>query len=380
MVKASWQKTDRAPFDFRWWDGTSWADAYWPHSHPTSPYMPNAPRWNISNSLRPQFDIVGENWHEQAITSVLGSSPAMDQELEKFFIAEVVPEPDNPYDVNAVSIRISGMTVGYLSAEDAKLFAPVIHRIVESGVVPVVQTRIWAARRNSGLKAAIRVALSSPEEIVPANVPPKEAHAVIPFGRSVQVSGEEDHFDLLSRYVGDSGLLLVTLHPTEVKRARSVTSALEVRLDGERVGQLTPATSAKLQPIFEEAAARGLVTGAWASLKGSRLAAELSLHVVRPEDIADSWPSASDQIPQLVSVQRVPDAYANTDPIIAPPAPSGLGAPWIVMIVVGALLAAQIPYVGFFFFLAVVAVGVFFHLKARGRAPRGAHIAPTTVG
>jgi len=93
-----------------------------------------------------------ENWHEEAIVAALGGAPASDREVEHFVVAEVVPEPDNPYDSNAVSIRVNGQILGYLSAEDAEEFAPPLHRIVECGIVPVVLVRIWAVTRRLGVK------------------------------------------------------------------------------------------------------------------------------------------------------------------------------------------------------------------------------------
>ncbi|MGV8912421.1 MAG: HIRAN domain-containing protein [Rhodoglobus sp.] len=378
MVKASWQETDQSPDDFRWWDGSAWADAYWPRSRPVERYMPNARRWNISDSLRPQLDIVGENWHEEAIASALGGAPALDKEVEHFVVAELVPEPDNPYDSNALSIRVNGQILGYLSAEDASAFAPPVHRIVESGIVPVVLARIWAVTRRSGLKAAVRVALSSPTMILPENPAPEIPHAVIPVGRSIQVTGEEDHFDVLSRYSKTAGRLLVSLHMTEVQRQRSVVKVLEVRVDGERVGRLTPATSASLEPMYNEADEQGLVVCAWASIKASRLAAELTLRVTRAEDIPETWPSASDQVPQLRPVQQIPKAYINTDPIAPPPEPTGLGS-WWILVIVGAVLLSQIPYAGPVLLIAAVVVGVFFELKRRRRPPRESKTSPTWV-
>lgn len=218
--------------------------------------------------------------------------------------------------------------------------------------------------------------MSSPATILPENTAPEKPHAVIPFGRSIQVTGEEDHFDVLTRYSKVAGRLLVSLHITELQRPRSVVKVLEVRVDGERVGQLTPATSASLEPMYNEAAVQGLVVCAWASIKASRLAAELTLHVTRAEDVPETWPSVGDKIPQLRPIQQVPHAYVNTDPIAPPPEPSGLGS-WWILVIVGAVLLSQIPYAGPVLLIAVVVVGVFFDLKARRRPPRGSKPAPT---
>jgi hypothetical protein len=47
----------------------------------------------------------------------------------------LVPEPDNPYDANTVSVHIVGRKVGHLARADAAAFAPVLDRLAAAGLV-----------------------------------------------------------------------------------------------------------------------------------------------------------------------------------------------------------------------------------------------------
>lgn len=67
------------------------------------------------------FDIVGEQSYQANLRKIAGPK----QERSKYVevMARVVSEPFNAYDKNAVKIEINGLTVGYLSRDDAKLLA-----------------------------------------------------------------------------------------------------------------------------------------------------------------------------------------------------------------------------------------------------------------
>ncbi|MFX7269128.1 hypothetical protein ABTI64_18580, partial [Acinetobacter baumannii] len=64
-------------------------------------------------------DIVGEQSYQANLRKIAGPK----QEKSKYVevMARVVSEPFNAYDKNAVKIEINGLTVSYLSRDDAKL-------------------------------------------------------------------------------------------------------------------------------------------------------------------------------------------------------------------------------------------------------------------
>jgi hypothetical protein len=294
--------------------------------------------------------------------------------VEGYGMGDLVPEPDNPHDPHAISVRVDGYNVGYLPSEYAPLYREVIGRFVTSGVVPQVRVRIWGvtrfvrSRNQDELKSAIRLALPSPDAILPSNPPPSDPYFLIPAGRTIQVTGEEKHLESLAPYVRTSGApLLATLHPI-AGRAKDST-VLEVRLGGLRVGQLTPGTSGQLMPLVNECEAAGRVTAVWASVSGSRLAAEVKLRAVRADEIGDDWPRESDVIPKIGELNSPPVAFAPQVTISSPPQARGLPTWLWVATGILALILLSIPHVGWIFSAAAIAGSIWWHLIRRRRAP-----------
>jgi collagen type III alpha len=61
---------------------------------------------------------VGESNYQPAIRAACNWQKGQDTRFE--CMAELVPEPTNEYDPNAVMVKIDGQCVGYLSRQDAK--------------------------------------------------------------------------------------------------------------------------------------------------------------------------------------------------------------------------------------------------------------------
>lgn len=66
-----------------------------------------------------EFDIVGEGSYQQALKAFRGD---MDDPTPCVGTALIIPEDNNPYDDKAVKVTIQGLTIGYLSREDARSF------------------------------------------------------------------------------------------------------------------------------------------------------------------------------------------------------------------------------------------------------------------
>jgi hypothetical protein len=75
----------------------------------------------IEKPIEYLFDIVGEQSYQANLRKIAGPK----QEKSKYVevMARVISEPFNAYDKNAVKIEINGLTVGYLSRNEAKLLA-----------------------------------------------------------------------------------------------------------------------------------------------------------------------------------------------------------------------------------------------------------------
>lgn len=379
-TKPGWYESTTKPHWNQWWDGKSWANAYWPNSLAPAVYLPDAVRFDISTQGEPHFDIVGENWREAEITAAMGGRPPRDIEIEQYVHAELVPEPDNPNDQHAVSVRISGFNVGYLPARVAPAYFPAICSLVSSGIVPTIRTRIWAVtrwsqRRNQDeLKSAIRLALPNANELLPLNSAPSEPHYVIPRGRAVQVTGEEEHYDVIKPYIrpDNPSNVVVTLRPVEVPRGQTTATVLEVQLDGQRIGQLSPLISSSVMPCVTEADSLGRVAAAWGIVTGSRLAAEVTLRIAKAEAIPDTWPSSADVLPVVVA-GGTPAGPAYKPQVQLGPAPQPSGLPvwaWVLLLIALCCVAA-IPYVGWAIAILGLAGIIWWHIVLRRRPPKG---------
>lgn len=60
---------------------------------------------------------------------------------------QVIPEPDNPHEDHALSVRHDGVLVGYISMEKNRAWWPAITNIVANGRTPVAKGKVefWGA-------------------------------------------------------------------------------------------------------------------------------------------------------------------------------------------------------------------------------------------
>ncbi|WP_447502044.1 hypothetical protein [Acinetobacter pittii] len=104
-------------------------------------------------------DIVGEQSYQANLRKIAGPK----QERSKYVevMARVVSEPFNAYDKNAVKIEINGLTVGYLSRDDAKLLAgKVINK-----TVPALINGGWLDNDSEG-SYGVKLGIQSLNELI----------------------------------------------------------------------------------------------------------------------------------------------------------------------------------------------------------------------
>lgn len=104
-------------------------------------------------------DIVGEQSYQANLIKIAGPK----QEKSKYVevMARVVSEPFNDYDKNAVKIEINGLTVGYLSRNDAKLLAgKVINK-----TVPALINGGWLDNDSEG-SYGVKLGIQSLNELI----------------------------------------------------------------------------------------------------------------------------------------------------------------------------------------------------------------------
>ena len=95
----------------------------------------------------------------------------------------------------------------------------------------------------------------------------------------MQVTGEDQHLDVLAPLVVGVGqaAVLATLHEVTEQRARSSKQVLEVRIDNQPVGRLTPTMSEHLLAAIRHAERSGVVLFVRASVRGNALKAEVTI-------------------------------------------------------------------------------------------------------
>lgn len=268
-------------------------------------------KFALPGSSWPNTDIVGEFYHQQGIVAALQTKPTRDDYVTEDVEAELVPEPSNPHDPNAIGVRVRGYLVGHLDRDTVRDFAPHVHRVAASGLRVTTAGQIFAQYRDgydssnkAKLYAEARISLPDPDLILPLNVNRMDGVAVLPRGGTLQVTGEEEHFEHLFDYLPQSGraAVILTLHPIERRLKNGDTRHIaEVRLDGERVGQLTPGSSAHFLPTIERIDADGYTLGVWATLTGNELSAELKIHGTKAAEVPGEWLREPTPAPSLIA-------------------------------------------------------------------------------
>ncbi|MFD0783443.1 HIRAN domain-containing protein [Micromonospora azadirachtae] len=242
-------------------------------------------------------EVVGESNYAKEIRAALGADfKSYGTEVERDVY--LIPEPTNRFDPNAVKVVYGGQTLGYLPKGQAEAYSPILTALVNQGWTPRVRARIWGrededwdGRRRPEFAGSVTLDLAEPHMIVPANMPPVDLHVMLPQGRVVQVTGEEKHMTHLAQLVSTQGecWIYVTLHQVEEQRARSTRTLVEVRVNGEPAGTLSPTTSAEMLPVLAHLAELDMLTAARAILRGNRVKADITLNVCKASSLTDAW-------------------------------------------------------------------------------------------
>ncbi|NHI16890.1 HIRAN domain-containing protein [Microbacterium excoecariae] len=278
----------------------------------------------------PSVEVAGEFARIDALWRAIGQRPRIDEEIVIDAIAaELLPEPTNPHDSNAVMVIINGQHVGYLEREQAAEYHAPLADLVAAGVSPSTRARIWTTQRRDwdGSKAKgrarITLALNAPGMLAPTNNPPEAPYSLLPWARAVQVSGEENHLDVIGEHLQNGESLAIgTIVEERTSPARAEPKAyIEVRIDGERVGQMTPSMSENFLPAVRHLAEQGQVAAVWLKIKGSMIAAQITVQAQKAHELPDNWFERPATIPPLrprpARSENTPDAAADVGEIRA---------------------------------------------------------------
>jgi hypothetical protein len=195
-------------------------------------------------------NVVGESNYQPAIREACGWEPGTDTHFECF--AELVPEPTNRYDPNAVRVDLNGACVGYLSRADALELGPAISEALSDHCSGLVRAVIAGRADGDTDNLGVFLHLNLNRKVAPVDAG---------FGMACRISEEamdwsrfDDHRRI--RVVGNQyhqpALLTASEHLIQQEGDRCETEAMLVRepnnahdhlavqvmVNGKRVGYL----------------------------------------------------------------------------------------------------------------------------------------------
>ncbi|MEH0147429.1 NINE protein [Corynebacterium sp. Q4381] len=258
-------------------------------------------------------EVKGAHYHRRSLEGMFQIERGRDN--KEFYVdVTLVPEPDNPFSTsgNAISVRWWDNVVGYISSDECAKYSQ-LRRVAASGYDAGATMRVWT---NVGWKGErdfwLSLALPDPDLLLPLNDPPTDGFVLLPEGPKTQVAKESEHTEYLADFVPLSGLgqVLVSLHLFEAGKTKK-WEAVEIRLDGERVGELSKVSSEKFAPIVRHFDSQGLTVISRATISGSSIAAEIVLVAARAHELAEELleTDVTKPLPRLVHYQADPREY-----------------------------------------------------------------------
>lgn len=95
------------------------------------------------------FEIVGESRYQAELASIAGPKDSEGKWFE--CEADIRPEPENPYDRNALAVYIWQKKVGYFSRDDAEAWSAAMYRNgIHGFTCDAVITGGWKNNRDEG--------------------------------------------------------------------------------------------------------------------------------------------------------------------------------------------------------------------------------------
>lgn len=202
----------------------------------------------------PSPRVVGESYHTATLARLFPRRQLGWQSAHLEF--ELIPEPDNPYDPMAVSVRVAGSVVGYLSRDDAPSWAGIVRRVVASGLVPTAAGSVdggWSQEWDGSdgstkqFRASVRLSVGPPAAQLPINGAPAVQHTLLPRGGSLQVQGLEGALGAVRDLAGRSGPFCALV---ELRRISTATPRgrdhVGIFINGNQIGRITGSSQSRV--------------------------------------------------------------------------------------------------------------------------------------
>lgn len=213
----------------------------------------------LSGPIGAVVHVVGESHYQAALLRVAGGKTETGARRPRA-IAELVREPRNRHDSNAVAVQIGGDTVGYIAREEAPRVGHVVEHMWSYGSLATVAASITGGwNRGYGNEGSFGVVLHCDVEPEVWNA---EQHPGLPPETKVAMQGEEHAQDRLERLLVE-GARVGWLAQGPRPWANSDDPAVLVKLDDQVVGALSPTMSQRYLPWLRGAAMSGATLSAW---------------------------------------------------------------------------------------------------------------------
>jgi hypothetical protein len=229
--------------------------------------------------------LAGESNYFEAI-----SMAANRQSGEHLAIAEIVREPDNKFDTNAVRVEINGRTVGYIPREEAPSFHTLLSYAASINKRVFASCRVWVSDEDDAY-GSVSLDIDDPNSALPPiNAAEVPVSAVIwPIGSTLQVSEESKNienvkivFEKMREALGRQILLELVIDRTKPEKPE-----VHVLFNGSKVGELSSASGRKFLPAIEKVTAIGKRLFVRGEAIGNSLAAEIKIFAKTPELLSE---------------------------------------------------------------------------------------------
>jgi hypothetical protein len=257
--------------------------------------------WLQWTTLAGEFDdeqeVVGESFRQEALRALSGGSTT-EGVVNRVVTAEMIREPENAHDPNAVRVEVGGMHVGYLPREDAAGYHMLLAEFKAAGIPATCRARLTGGwYRGPDDSGFIGVVLIGCRRWRSASDP------FLPGERLVSVNGEEEHQELISGLLPGPFLAEVGLG----KDLQGSTSRLEVSHHGNRLGTLSRLWSERYEPLVRRVRNVGFPPTCIAEIERGTRKLELKLR------LPEAYATRPASVPQQSSLSWLP----------APAAPAG---------------------------------------------------------
>lgn len=248
--------------------------------------------WTTPDRMQP---IAGE-FYQQASYARLAHQLNIPQDGTRATIdlaADLGLDRHNPHarHGSAITVWIEGVLAGYLPDDVVPSYIPILEQLEDDGKHLTVRARIYLNYDSSKAKWRPSTMLKLPEadRVLPRNLMPIGDIEIIPAGRAIQVTGEENHLGYLATIVDPRGPthLIATLRPVEMG-VRTVYDTVQVLIDGHEIGTFSRTMGEQTVPLVKLIETTGKTAAARVSIEGNALRVEAKVYMQRAIEFDDA--------------------------------------------------------------------------------------------